>query len=89
MQPNALVLLDAVVETTRFPSFGKERHRHRLPEIVKLEPRGANGVENRGVVDGLRGDVELARAQEEVGVCGCSCAALASFDPLFSDVIGY
>ena len=69
MQAHAPVLRHAVVEAARFPGVGEERHGDRLAEVVELETGGTDSVHDRGVVDGLGRDRELAGAEKEIGVC--------------------
>lgn len=68
VQAHLPVLLDAVVERARPPRLGEEDERDRLAKVVQLQAGRAARVEDRRVVDHLRGHLERPRAQEEVRV---------------------
>lgn len=77
MQSDFGVLSDTVVEGGRLPVVEEEDHGGRLAEVVELQTSGANGVEDRCIVDGADGYGEFAGADDEVGVRGGSACLSA------------
>lgn len=74
MEPDLHVLAHFVVEGGWLPGLCEEDHADCLAEIVELEACAADAGHDGGVGDDVCGDVELAGAEDEVGV-GC-CAGI-------------
>ena len=70
MQSQARILSDAVVEAVWLPAVCEEDHADGLAKVVQLQTGAADASHDRGIGDGVAGDVELAGAEDQVGVCG-------------------
>ena len=68
METPGLVGDDLVEEALGLPVVRPEGDGDGLAKVVELEAARAHRVHDRGVVHGLRGDVEVAGAEQEVKV---------------------